>query len=155
MIYLQNHNIVHRDIKPDNILIFNNIYKLSDFGEAKITLGFEKCHSLRGTDIYMSPLLHEKLKKKEKQVEHDIYKSDMFSLGTCFLYACELNFNTIKAIRELKFQGLVDKLVRKMMKARYSEEFIDIILKMIKIEEKERLNFLELNDIIQDYYNKK
>ena len=32
-------NISHRDIKPDNILLVNNVYKLGDFGIAmKFTL---------------------------------------------------------------------------------------------------------------------
>lgn len=28
-------NLIHRDLKPDNILINNNIYKLADFGFAR------------------------------------------------------------------------------------------------------------------------
>ena len=155
LIYLKNNNIVHRDIKPENILIFNNIYKLTDFGEAKITFNLEKCHSLRGTNTYMSPILYNKLKTKEKKVEHDVYKSDIYSLGICFLYASELNFNTIISIRDLNFQGLADKLVKNMMKKRYSEEFIEIILKMIKIDENERIDFLGLKELLVNYYNKK
>lgn len=30
--YLQNKNISHNDIKPNNILIKNSIYKICDFG---------------------------------------------------------------------------------------------------------------------------
>jgi len=33
---LMNKNIIHRDIKPDNILISNDIIKLADFGLSKI-----------------------------------------------------------------------------------------------------------------------
>ena len=154
MIYLKKHNIVHRDIKPENILISNNIYKLSDFGEAKITNNLIKSHSLRGTDIYMSPILYNKLKNKERKAEHDPYKSDVYSLGICFLYASELNFNTVKSIRGLKYQGLVDILVKKMMKKKYSETFVDIILNMIRIDEKERIDLYELNKLIKNYYDK-
>ena len=154
MIYLKKHNIVHRDIKPENILISNNIYKLSDFGEAKITNNIIKSHSLRGTDIYMSPILYNKLKNKERKAEHDPYKSDVYSLGICFLYASELNFNTVKSIRGLKYQGLVDILVKKMMKKKYSETFVDIILNMIRIDEKERIDLYELNKLIKNYYDK-
>ena len=154
MVYLKKRNIVHRDIKSDNILIFNHIYKLSDFGEAKITKNLIKSHSLRGTDIYMSPILYNKLKNKERKVEHDPYKSDVYSLGICFLYASELNFNTVKSIRELKYQGLVDILVKKMIIRKYSEKFFDIILKMIKIDEKERIDLFDLNKLVKNYYDK-
>ena len=28
-------NLIHRDIKPDNILIHNNVFKIADFGFSK------------------------------------------------------------------------------------------------------------------------
>ena len=35
--FLQKEKIAHRDVKPENILVFkNSVYKLGDFGEAKI-----------------------------------------------------------------------------------------------------------------------
>jgi hypothetical protein len=38
LLYFQKNKIAHRDIKPQNILIFpNNVYKVSDLGEAKNT----------------------------------------------------------------------------------------------------------------------
>ena len=63
---LQKENISHRDIKPQNILVFMNNnndktnYKLADFGEAKELLSGNKStekQTLRGTELYMSPLL--------------------------------------------------------------------------------------------------
>ena len=153
--YLQKNNIVHRDIKPENILIFKtkegkNIYKICDFGEAKKIndISLEKSHSLRGTNIYMSPLLYRSFKDKIKQVEHNVFKSDVFSLGYCLIYSSEMNFCTIKKIRELKFQGLINQLLKKMMKGRYSDKFIELIIKMIQIDENKRIDFIQLSNII-------
>ncbi|RKP18306.1 serine/threonine protein kinase 15, partial [Rozella allomycis CSF55] len=58
--YLHSQSIVHRDIKPDNMLIDSNGHlKLSDFGLAKITLdGNDKSDSkVLGTPDYLSPEL--------------------------------------------------------------------------------------------------
>lgn len=33
---LYERGIIHRDIKPDNILLHNNIFKIADFGLAKV-----------------------------------------------------------------------------------------------------------------------
>ena len=155
LVYLQkNRDIAHRDIKPENILIFeNNIYKLSDFGEAKVSPNLKRENSLRGTEIYMSPLLYNGLKNKIKKIHHNIYKSDVFSFGYCFLFAASLNYNIIYSIRDLKFQGLVDKMLFKFMKSRFSKDFIEIISKMININENERLDFIGLEKILNEKYN--
>ena len=62
---LQKNNIAHRDIKPQNILILSGRYKLCDFGEA---ISFNKTgiivQKIRGTELYMSPILFFGLKKK-------------------------------------------------------------------------------------------
>ena len=40
------------------------------------------------------------------------------------------------------------------MKKKYSETFVDIILYMIRIDEKERIDLYELNKLIKNYYDK-
>jgi serine/threonine-protein kinase ULK/ATG1 len=51
---LYNNDIAHRDLKPDNILINDDIFKVADFGFSTLMNGEsmkEKC----GTPLYMSP----------------------------------------------------------------------------------------------------
>ena len=112
-----NFNISHRDIKPQNILIFdNNIYKLADFGEAKEIKISKKLNTLRGTELYMSPALYEGLKKEKNDVIHDTFKSDVFSLGFCFLYAAGLNFNLLYQVRDISDNNVTEKSINDHLK---------------------------------------
>ena len=148
--------IAHRDIKPENVLVFRNhkedIYKIADFGEAKEAKISKQLNSLRGTELYMSPLLYSGLKEKVDDVKHDPYKSDVFSLGYCLIYAGAMNFNVIYDIRNLKSKFLIKRVLKKYFNKRYSENFIDLILKMTTYEESERLDFIELNEILKNEF---
>ena len=152
--YLQKEKqIAHRDIKAENILIFNNNgkkeYKICDFGEAKETKFSKKHKTLRGTELYMSPLLYNGLLHDEQFVEHDAFKSDVFSLGCCMIIAGVLDFDIINKIRELKEQIKIKKFLKNKFEGRYSDKFIDIVLKMMNFNEKERIDFVELDQIIK------
>ena len=154
LLYLQKEKkIAHRDIKPENILVFeNNVYKLGDFGEAKGTKVNNKLNTLRGTDIYMSPILYNGLKMSKEDVIHNLYKSDVFSLGYSFLYAVSLNHDIINEIRDLEDIDKVKSILYRMMKPRYSDTFIEIMLKMINVDEKTRIDFIGLDKLIKENF---
>ena len=148
--------ISHRDIKPQNILIFDDgSYKVADFGEAKEVKIHKSVNTLRGTELYMSPALYDGLKHNNNDVVHDPFKSDVFSLGFCFLYAATLNFNLLYEFREIKDDIMRETLLRKCLTKNYSETFYNIICGMLKGDEKERYGFQKLNDVIIENYGKK
>ena len=155
LVYLQNNQIAHRDIKPENIILFHEnggvVYKICDFGEAKEKIKVNSRHkSIRGTDFYMSPILFKGLTQEEKFVRDNAYKSDVFSLGYCMIIACVLDFNFINKIRNIEEQTKVDKIIRESLENRYSYNFIRILLKMIVYSEKDRIDFLGLEKLIND-----
>ena len=150
---LQQKNISHRDIKPQNILIFkdkdgNKKYKLADFGEAKELFGDNPTdkQTLRGTELYMAPKLFYALRarKKMKYVQHNTYKSDVFSFGLCALFAATLGFNSIYDVRELKNNISIFVVVEKYLRYKYSDNVVNIISKMLDLNENSRCDFITL-----------
>ena len=154
LVYLQKvKRIAHRDIKPENILVFNDgVYKLGDFGEAKITrLRRNNARStIRGTEMYMSPALFKALQDNKDDIKHDIYKSDVFSLGYCFVFAAVLNFKILEDIRILNNDFKVKKILQRILFLRYSKEFIELLFKMICVNEEDRIDFIGLEKLLQE-----
>ena len=99
----------------------------------------------------MSPILYNGLKMGQEDVIHDLYKSDVFSLGYSILYAVSLNHDIINEIRELEKMEDITKILNKRMKPRYSDAFINLILKMINPEEEKRVDFIALDKLINRY----
>jgi serine/threonine protein kinase len=145
--------IAHRDIKPQNILVFKNkIYKVADFGEAKEAKIAKQLNTLRGTELYMSPVLYDGLKKDKDDVTHNPYKSDVFSLGFCLMYAASLNFNIIYEVRDVTDMNRIGKILQRHFRNKYTEKFIQVLLSMLEIDESKRYDFVELNDFIYEKY---
>lgn len=75
--YAHEQNIVHRDIKPGNIMYdaSNNAVKVTDFGISRLTnLSATRAGVVLGTPLYMSP--------EQVMGKHIDGQSDIFSLGS-------------------------------------------------------------------------
>ena len=152
--YLESVGICHRDIKPTNLFLLENFQiKVIDFGESKEFVDDddeEDEHSamatIRGTPQYLSPILWQAhVITQVKHVEHNMFKSDVFSAGLVIFQIAALrdvngfNQKTEQCNGErLIYEGL------RILSKKYSNKVIEILSLMLKFNENDRPNFIEL-----------
>eukprot|EP00080_Pristionchus_pacificus_P016062 PDM76082.1 protein kinase [Pristionchus pacificus] len=93
--FLLEKQVAHRDIKPQNILVFSGandpaksqfMFKLCDFGAARETIGEEsECHTIVGTVPFLNPEILLELREHPQQYRtnqpYRAEKCDLWSLG--------------------------------------------------------------------------
>ena len=141
---------------PYILIIFNSGYS---FVNCKIKYNLEDNtmeQTLRGTELYMSPILFKALRSRSYQfVTYNSYKSDVFSLGMCFFLASSLSYEGLYEIREIVKNGDKTRLVvNRYLSMKYSQKYINILISMLQINEKDRPDFIELEKIIENIYDK-
>jgi serine/threonine protein kinase len=74
--YLHGENVLHRDIKPDNILILKRHAKVADFGLARLVASHRQTGSTAGTPLFMAP---------EAWNAQAVPQSDQYSLAITYV----------------------------------------------------------------------
>ncbi|CAH2220948.1 inhibitor of nuclear factor kappa-B kinase subunit epsilon [Pelobates cultripes] len=92
MNHLRQNGVVHRDIKPGNIMRVigedgRSIYKLSDFGAARELDDDEKFVSIYGTEEYLHPDMYERAVLRKPQQKVYGVTVDLWSIGVTFYHA--------------------------------------------------------------------
>ena len=151
--YMQNNKICHRDIKPSNVLIINDNYYIGDLNECiEINGNPNMFTEIKGTEAFLSPIMFEALVKNLKKVKHNLYKSDVYSLGLCFVFAITRNLFVLQKIKETKSDEKIKKLILENKvdkKNDFSQEFINLLVKMLCWDEKNRMDFIDLNSLLK------
>lgn len=150
MNYLHQNNIIHRDIKPQNILLSDSTVKICDFGfskEIKDELNMMK--TICGTPIYMSP---EVINMKPYTI-----KSEIWSLGIIFymIFFKEHPYGHLKSIYEYKTRlGLKPNLkeVNLFDNVKLNDLFNDLILEMLNVDEKYRPSSITILNRINNLF---
>ncbi|KAL4453755.1 hypothetical protein ABPG74_009651 [Tetrahymena malaccensis] len=180
---LLKNNIIHRDIKPQNILIHNDIYKICDFGLSKVienvdadNLQYSTINSpfyqfdnmmedsklTRDTDVFslgviLFQMLYVSPNQKDQKEKYHIHPlidmSKVLSQNTQMT-----NNNYIKALRKLElneaFKYLDDYI--KSSKIKRSDNMINLLKSMLNIDIKQRITFDQLfqHPLLKEYLDK-
>lgn len=118
--YMHNKNVVHRDLKPDNLLLNNGMINIIDLGfAASLNVNPETIRTLKGTPYYLSPemwMLSINKKLLDNMTDDEVFellkKSDVYSLGIIgyYLFFNELPIQTknLNVLRIKTMDGDID-----------------------------------------------
>ena len=92
----------------------------------------------------MSPIVFRGYRSGIENIRHNAYKSDVYSLGVCFFLAASLSADGPNYIRNMEDNKKIKKVLDYNLKKKYSKNLINIIMTMLKVDEKDRPDFIEL-----------
>jgi serine/threonine protein kinase len=99
----------------------------------------------------MSPLLFNGLRTGQIDIKHNLFKSDVYSLGLCILYAAVTCNKPLYEIRKYVDMNATKKYLDKLLKQKYSPKFLSLLYSMLEIHEKNRPDFIELEKIMKKW----
>ena len=136
---MKENNIIHRDLKLENILIkyddkehIKYTIKLSDYGCSKRLKSLSKnCNTYSGTLVYMAP---EILKGKEYD-----FKCDLWSIGI-IIYRLIFGKSPYQGENEIALIKNIDKFRNKIIKIE-NKQLEDLIKNLLEIESSKRIDW--------------
>ena len=157
--------IVHFDIKPDNVLMFgDNVVKIGDWGSARTGLKMGTntmaTDSLSMTKLFASAELLELIENNNfSLIENQILKKnwqkiDVYALGLTFLNLLGVNtkdFQTFKKKKGKKYDDRLLLLLQEILlhKLNFHQDWVVFFQKMLAYDSKERFETHQAEDFLK------
>ncbi|KAK8831804.1 hypothetical protein WA577_001862, partial [Blastocystis sp. JDR] len=135
--YLHQHNIMHRDIKPDNLFLSESgVIKLGDFGLAvQLEHSCSKRSTKCGTSWYMAPEVYD---------EATVLKSDVWSLGITLIELAEGQNPYAGCTSAAVMKAILLSEPPALSSSKWPAEFVDFVSKCLMKDVKERWSVKQL-----------
>ena len=129
--YLHNRNVMHRDIKPDNLFISENgVIKLGDFGLAvQLEHSCSKRNTTCGTSMYMGP---------EVYGEGAELKSDVWALGMSVIEMAESKNPFARCTSAQVMNRVMNMPPPSLSSSGWSSDLVDFVKKCLVKDVKKR-----------------
>ena len=135
--YLHNRNVMHRDIKPDNLFISESgVIKLGDFGLAvQLEHSCSKRNNVCGTSMYVAPEVYE---------GGTVLKSDVWSLGISIIEMAEGKHPFVGMTSASIVNRVLNSPSPTLSSSGWSSDLIDLVRRCLVKDVNERASVEEL-----------
>lgn len=142
--YMQKCGFAHRCISPACLYIIKDSVSIGNFNASTTAPDCLGPLSIHGKSFYHSPKVYDAILAGHSTVTHNVYKSDLYSLGLTLLALANL-----KAPEIIALSGYEPEAVSSEVKAcRYQDYIQKALFAMLEKEEENRMDFVQFEEWI-------